>query len=126
MTENSTYRRGRFIAPTADLSAIGGCYDVRSKKLICMIAPSADVSAIGGCSAIPLHELICINRRGVAQTDIERGQVLAKPGSIKPHQTCKAQVYVLSKGEGGRHKQYSPTNRWTSTKGPSEGDLVVV
>jgi len=44
--------------------------------------------------------------RGVAQTDIERGQVLAKPGSIKPHQTFKAQVYVLSKEEGGRHKPF--------------------
>ncbi len=44
--------------------------------------------------------------RGVAQTDVERGQVLAKPGSIKPHQTFKAQVYVLSKEEGGRHKPF--------------------
>src|SRR5260370_11732316 len=44
--------------------------------------------------------------RGVAQTAIERGQVLAKPGSIKPHQTFKAQVYVLSKEEGGRHKPF--------------------
>ena len=44
--------------------------------------------------------------RGVAQSEIERGQVLARPGSIKPHQTFKAQVYVLSKEEGGRHKPF--------------------
>ena len=44
--------------------------------------------------------------RGVAHTEIERGQVLAKPGSIKPHTTFKAQVYVLSKEEGGRHKPF--------------------
>jgi elongation factor Tu len=44
--------------------------------------------------------------RGVERTDIERGQVLAKPGSIKPHKTFKAQVYVLSKEEGGRHTPF--------------------
>ena len=44
--------------------------------------------------------------RGVERTDIERGQVLAKPGSIKPHRVFKAQVYVLSKEEGGRHTPF--------------------
>jgi len=44
--------------------------------------------------------------RGVERTDLERGQVLAKPGSIKPHKTFKAQVYVLSKEEGGRHTPF--------------------
>jgi elongation factor Tu len=44
--------------------------------------------------------------RGVERTDIERGQVLAKPGSIKPHKTFQAQVYVLSKEEGGRHTPF--------------------
>jgi elongation factor Tu len=44
--------------------------------------------------------------RGVERTDIERGQVLAKPGSIKPHAKFKAQVYVLSKEEGGRHTPF--------------------
>jgi elongation factor Tu len=44
--------------------------------------------------------------RGVERTDIERGQVLAKPNSIKPHKTFKAQVYVLSKEEGGRHTPF--------------------
>ena len=44
--------------------------------------------------------------RGVQRTDIERGQVLAKPGSIKPHTNYKAQVYVLTKEEGGRHTPF--------------------
>jgi len=44
--------------------------------------------------------------RGIERTDIERGQVLAKPGSIKPHTTFQAQVYVLSKEEGGRHTPF--------------------
>ena len=44
--------------------------------------------------------------RGVAKTDIERGQVLAKPGSIHPHTKFVGQVYVLSKDEGGRHTPF--------------------
>ena len=44
--------------------------------------------------------------RGVERKDIERGQVLAKPGSIKPHTKYKAEVYVLSKEEGGRHTPF--------------------
>ncbi len=44
--------------------------------------------------------------RGVAREDIERGQVLAKPGTIKPHTKFKAEVYVLSKEEGGRHTPF--------------------
>jgi elongation factor Tu len=44
--------------------------------------------------------------RGIERNDIERGQVLAKPGSIKPHTKFKAEVYVLSKDEGGRHTPF--------------------
>jgi elongation factor Tu len=44
--------------------------------------------------------------RGVERNDIERGQVLAKPGSITPHTHFEAQVYVLSKEEGGRHTPF--------------------
>jgi elongation factor Tu len=50
--------------------------------------------------------------RGVERTDIERGQVMAKPGSITPHTNFEAEVYVLTKDEGGRHtpffKGYKP------------------
>ncbi|HOZ54846.1 MAG TPA: elongation factor Tu [Clostridia bacterium] len=44
--------------------------------------------------------------RGVQRSDIERGQVLAKPGTIKPHTKFKSQVYVLTKEEGGRHTPF--------------------
>jgi elongation factor Tu len=44
--------------------------------------------------------------RGVEKTDVERGQVLAKPASINPHTKFKAEVYVLSKEEGGRHTPF--------------------
>ena len=44
--------------------------------------------------------------RGVQRTDIERGQVLAKPGSIKPHTQFSSEVYVLKKEEGGRHTPF--------------------
>ena len=44
--------------------------------------------------------------RGVDKKDVERGQVLAKPGSIKPHTKFEAQLYVLSKEEGGRHSSF--------------------
>lgn len=50
--------------------------------------------------------------RGIEREDVERGQVLAKPGSIKPHTEFEADVYILSKDEGGRHtpffKGYKP------------------
>jgi elongation factor Tu len=44
--------------------------------------------------------------RGIDKTDVERGQVLAKPGTVTPHTNFTAQVYVLSKDEGGRHTPF--------------------
>jgi len=44
--------------------------------------------------------------RGIKKEDVERGQVIAKPGTIKPHTKFKGQVYVLSKEEGGRHTPF--------------------
>ena len=49
--------------------------------------------------------------RGVKRTEIERGQVLAKPGSATPHTKFEAKVYVLTKEEGGRHKPFFPGYR---------------
>jgi len=49
--------------------------------------------------------------RGVERTDVERGQVLCQPGSIKPHKKFKANVYVLKKEEGGRHTPFFPGYR---------------
>jgi len=44
--------------------------------------------------------------RGIKKEEIERGQVIAKPGSVKPHTNFEAEVYVLSKDEGGRHTPF--------------------
>jgi elongation factor Tu len=44
--------------------------------------------------------------RGVAKDDIERGQVLCKPGSVKPHKKFEAEAYILTKEEGGRHTPF--------------------
>ena len=44
--------------------------------------------------------------RGIEREDVERGMVVAKPGSIKPHTKFKANVYVLKREEGGRHKPF--------------------
>ena len=44
--------------------------------------------------------------RGTKKDDVERGMVIAKPGSIKPHTKFKAEIYVLSKDEGGRHTPF--------------------
>jgi elongation factor Tu len=49
--------------------------------------------------------------RGIERVDVERGQVLSAPGSIKPHKAFKAQVYVLKKEEGGRHTPFFPGYR---------------
>ena len=49
--------------------------------------------------------------RGTTREEVERGMVLAKPGSIKPHRKFQCQVYVLRKDEGGRHKAFFPGYR---------------
>jgi elongation factor Tu len=49
--------------------------------------------------------------RGIERNDVERGQVIAKPGSITPHRKFNAQVYVLRREEGGRHKPFFPGYR---------------
>ncbi|BCM92820.1 elongation factor Tu [Abditibacteriota bacterium] len=69
-----------------------------------MFRKSLDVAVAGyNCGALV---------RGLKREDIERGQVLVKPGSITPHTTFEAEVYILSKEEGGRHtpffKNYRP------------------
>ena len=65
--------------------------------------------------------------RGVKRDEIERGQVLAKPGSITPHTEFEAEVYVLSKDEGGRHtpffKGYRPQFYFRTTDVTGEVEL---
>ena len=56
--------------------------------------------------------------RGIRREEIERGQVLAKPGSITPHSKFEAEVYVLSKEEGGRTRRFSAAIVRNSTFAP--------
>ena len=53
--------------------------------------------------------------RGVQRDEIERGQVLCKPGSVTPHKKFTAQVYVLTKDEGGRHTPFFNNYSHSST-----------
>ena len=68
-----------------------------------------------------------VRLRGVERDDIERGQVLAKPGSITPHTEFEAEVYILSKEEGGRHsaffKGYKPQFYFRTTDVTGEIEL---
>jgi elongation factor Tu len=65
--------------------------------------------------------------RGIERTDIERGQVIAKPGSITPHTEFESEVYILSKEEGGRHtpftKGYKPQFYFRTTDVTGEVEL---
>ncbi|MDR1197006.1 MAG: elongation factor Tu [Candidatus Nomurabacteria bacterium] len=65
--------------------------------------------------------------RGIERTDIERGQVIAKPGTITPHTEFEAEVYILSKEEGGRHtpftKGYKPQFYFRTTDVTGEVEL---
>jgi len=56
--------------------------------------------------------------RGTKREEVERGQVLCKPGSVKPHTKFKAEAYILTKEEGGRHPRSSPTTGRSSTSAP--------
>jgi len=49
--------------------------------------------------------------RGIKREEVERGMVLIKPGTVKPHVKFKASVYILKKDEGGRHKPFFPGYR---------------
>ena len=65
--------------------------------------------------------------RGTKKEEVERGMVLAKPGTITPHTKFKAEVYVLSKDEGGRHTpfftNYRPQFYFRTTRRDGHGDL---
>src|SRR5690606_18927800 len=66
--------------------------------------------------------------RGTKREDVERGQVLAKSGTIKPHTEFDAEVYVLCKDEGGRHTPffngYGPQFYFRTTDGPGSCELA--
>ena len=120
-----------FLMPVEDVFSITGRGTVATGRIERGVINSGDSVDIMGMGAQNLKSTVTgvemfrkiLNRgeagdnvglllRGIEKTDIRRGMVIAKPGSVKPHLRFKAEVYVLSKEEGGRHtpffKKYRP------------------
>jgi elongation factor Tu len=115
---------GTFLMPVEDVFSIQGRGTVVTGRVERGILHTGDELEIVGvretqktvCTGVEMFRKIldegmagdnigCL-LRGTKKTDVERGQVLAKPGSIKPHTKFTAEVYVLSKDEGGRHTPF--------------------
>ena len=97
----ATGRVERGILKMSDEVEIVGLTDERRKSVVTgieMFRKLLDFAEAGDNIGVLL--------RGIQRTDIERGQVLAKPGTIHPHTKFKGQVYVLTKDEGGRHTPF--------------------
>ena len=97
----ATGRVERGILKMSDEVEIIGLTDERRKSVVTgieMFRKLLDFAEAGDNIGVLL--------RGIQRTDIERGQVLSKPGTIHPHTKFKGQVYVLTKDEGGRHTPF--------------------
>lgn len=102
----ATGRVERGVIHTGDEVELVGLTDERRKVVVTgveMFQKTLDEGRAGDNVGLLL--------RGVQRDEIERGQVLAKPGSINPHKKFTAQVYVLKKEEGGRHTPFFPGYR---------------
>jgi elongation factor Tu len=115
---------GAFLMPVEDVFSISGRGTVVTGRIDRGVVKVGDEIAIVGikdttkstCTGVEMFrklldegvagDNIGVLLRGVKREDIERGQVLAKPGSITPHTHFEAEVYVLSKDEGGRHTPF--------------------
>ena len=113
-----------FLMPVEDVFTITGRGTVatgRVERGICKVGDTVEILGMGSdkTSVITGVEMfrklldeaqagdnIGVLLRGIQRTDIERGQVICKPGSVKPHMKFNAQVYVLKKEEGGRHTPF--------------------
>jgi elongation factor Tu len=95
-----TGRVDRGVAKKGDAISIVGLRDTKDSVItgIEMFHKELDEAVAGDNAGILL--------RGIERDDIERGQVLVKPGSVTPHKKFLAEVYVLKKEEGGRHKAF--------------------
>jgi elongation factor Tu len=115
---------GAFLMPVEDVFSISGRGTVATGRVERGVVKVGEEVAIVGikdtekttCTGVEMFrklldegragDNIGVLLRGVKREDIERGQVLAKPGSITPHTYFEAEVYVLSKEEGGRHTPF--------------------
>ena len=115
---------GAFLMPVEDVFSISGRGTVVTGRVERGIITVGDESESGGikdpaqttCTGVEMFrklldqgqagDNIGVLLRGTKREEVERGQVLAKPGSIKPHLNFEGEVYVLSKEEGGRHTPF--------------------
>jgi len=113
-----------FLMPIEDVFSISGRGTVVTGRIEAGIVNVGDVLEIVGikdtvettCTGVEMFRKLLdsgeagdnvgVLLRGVKREDVERGQVLAKPGSITPHTTFKAEAYILNKEEGGRHTPF--------------------
>jgi len=120
---------GAFIMPVEDVFSISGRGTVVTGRVERGIIKVGDEIEIVGlkptlktvCTGVEMFRKLLdqgqagdnvgVLLRGTKREEVERGQVLAKPGSIKPHTKFTAEIYVLSKDEGGRHTPFFPGYR---------------
>jgi len=114
-----------FLMPVEDVFSITGRGTVATGRIETGVANTGDAVEIIGMGAEKLTSTITgvemfrkildrgeagdnvgILLRGIQKEDIKRGMVICKPGSVKPHATFKAEVYILKKEEGGRHTPF--------------------
>ncbi|MEC8882210.1 MAG: elongation factor Tu [Pseudomonadota bacterium] len=113
-----------FMMPVEDVFSISGRGTVVTGKIERGIVKTGDAVEIVGiretqsttCTGVEMFKRLMdegkagdnvgLLLRGLKREDVERGQVIAKPGSVKPHTKFKSEVYVLSKEEGGRHTPF--------------------
>jgi len=115
---------GAFLMPVEDVFSISGRGTVvtgRVERGIVKVGEEIEIIGIREtqkttCTGVEMFrklldegragENVGVLLRGTKREDVERGQVLAKPGSVKPHTKFEAEVYILSKDEGGRHTPF--------------------
>ena len=113
-----------FLMPVEDVFSISGRGTVATGRVESGVLKTGDEIEIVGiretkksvCTGVEMFRKLLdsgeagdnvgVLLRGVERTDIERGQVLCKPGSVTPHTKFEAQAYVLKKEEGGRHTPF--------------------
>ncbi len=113
-----------FLMPVEDVFSIKGRGTVgtgRIERGICKVGDTVEIVGLGETRTTVVTGVEMFQKtldqgqagdnvgcllRGIEKTDLERGQVLAKPGSIKPHHKFQGEVYVLTKEEGGRHSPF--------------------
>ncbi len=113
-----------FLMPVEDVFSISGRGTVATGRVESGVLKTGDELEIVGiretkksvCTGVEMFRKLLdsgeagdnvgVLLRGVERTDIERGQVLCKPGSVTPHTKFEAQAYVLKKDEGGRHTPF--------------------